>query len=224
MDLAKLKECFPANDIEWRLQQAETKKDGSIRAKCLAYVTNRAIQTRLDDVCGPENWKNEYTKAPDGGVLCGISIKIGDEWVTKWDGAENTDIQGVKGGLSGSMKRAAVQWGIGRYLYKLEESWARIENNGKFSGKTKEGKWFNWNPPALPNWALPQVVYTEEDLINATTILEGYLNDKVFDCLSRDKAEKARQNAQTAIDSKDYERILKANAYAKSLLEKGGAA
>lgn len=222
MNLAKLKECFPANDIEWRLQQAGIKKDGSIWAKCLAYVTNRAIQTRLDEVCGPENWKNEYTKAPDGGVLCGISIKIGDEWVTKWDGAENTDIEGVKGGLSGSMKRAAVQWGIGRYLYNLEEGWAQIADNGKFSGKTKDGKWFNWNPPALPSWALPQA--SEQELVEATTILENHLANKVFDCLSAELAEKTRKGAQEAIDTKNYERICKANAYAQSLINKRGAA
>ena len=114
MDLSKLKDCFESNDIEWRLQQCGKTKEGKIWGMALAYVTNRAIMNRLDEVCGPENWKNEFKAAPDGGILCGISIKIGDEWVTKWDGAENTDIEAVKGGLSGAMKRAAVQWGIGR--------------------------------------------------------------------------------------------------------------
>jgi len=156
MDLSKLKEPFPYEDIEWRLQSADKGKNG-IWGKCLAYVTNRAICERLDEVCGPENWKNEFDKGPDGGVLCGISIKIGDDWVTKFDGAENTNIEAVKGGLSGAMKRAAsTGWGIGRYLYNLEESWAEITDKGKFSGKTKSGEWFKWNPPAtLPAWALP---------------------------------------------------------------------
>ena len=122
----------------------------------LAYVTNRAIMNRLDEVCGPENWKNEFKAAPDGGILCGISIKIGDEWVTKWDGAENTDIEAVKGGLSGAMKRAAVQWGIGRYLYKLEESWINANENGAYRGKTKDGTTFKWDAPSLPAWALPK--------------------------------------------------------------------
>jgi hypothetical protein len=122
----------------------------------LAYVTNRAIMNRLDEVCGPENWKNEFKAAPDGGILCGISIKVGDEWVTKWDGAENTDIEAVKGGLSGAMKRAAVQWGIGRYLYKLEESWINANENGAYRGKTKDGTPFKWDAPALPSWVLPK--------------------------------------------------------------------
>lgn len=156
MDLSKLKDCFEPNDIEWRLQQCGKTKEGKIWGMALAYVTNRAIMNRLDEVCGPENWKNEFKAAPDGGILCGISIKICDEWVTKWDGAENTDIEAVKGGLSGAMKRAAVQWGIGRYLYKLEESWINANENGAYRGKTKDGTTFKWDAPTLPAWALPK--------------------------------------------------------------------
>lgn len=87
--------------------------------KQLPYVTNRAIQDRLDEVMGPANWKNEFREWGQGspGVLCGLSLRIDNEWITKWDGAEQTDIEAVKGGLSDAMKRAAVQWGIGRYLY-----------------------------------------------------------------------------------------------------------
>jgi hypothetical protein len=161
MDLSKLKDCFEPNDIEWRLQQCGKGSNGKIWGMALAYVTNRAIMNRLDEVCGPENWKNEFKAAPDGGILCGISIKVGDEWVTKWDGAENTDIEAVKGGLSGAMKRAAVQWGIGRYLYKLEESWINANENGAYRGKTKDGTTFKWDAPTLPAWALPKGAKSE---------------------------------------------------------------
>ena len=156
IDLARLKDPFPALDIEWRVQSSGLKGD-KVWARVLAYVTNRAIQDRLDAVCGPENWRNEYAHAPEGGVLCGISIRIGDEWVTKWDGADNTQLEATKGGLSGAMKRAGVQWGIGRYLYRLPEGWAEISESGAHRGKTKEGTWFRWNPPPLPEWALPEV-------------------------------------------------------------------
>jgi hypothetical protein len=153
VNLASLRDPFPARDIEWRVQSSGT-KDGKVWAMVLAYVTNRAIMNRLDAVCGPENWRNQYQPGPAGGVVCGLSIKVGDEWVTKWDGAENTDIEEVKGGLSGAMKRAAVQWGIGRYLYDLDEGWARVHPNGKHSAKTKDGTWFKWDPPELPRWAV----------------------------------------------------------------------
>ena len=230
MDLSKLKEPFPYEDIEWRLQQADKGKNG-FWGKCLAYVTNRAICNRLDEVCGPENWKNEFDKAPDGGVLCGLSIKIGGEWITKWDGAENTNIEAVKGGLSGAMKRAAsTGWGIGRYLYNLEESWVEVSDNGKYSGKTKSGEWFKWNPPKLPAWALPggsgkpdvkntsstpskknaDELPDDSELIKQTTLLESWIADG--DVLTGDYLKKA----QFYIQNKDLEGIKRTIEYCKS--------
>lgn len=100
------------------------------------YVTNRAIMTRLDSVVGIANWKNEFATSPTGGgVLCGLSIRIDGEWITKWDGAENTQIESVKGGLSGAMKRAAVQWGIGRFLYDSPRLWVTADQYSR-GGKT----------------------------------------------------------------------------------------
>ena len=165
IDFKALQDFFAADEIEWRLQQAG-EKNGKVWAICVPYVTNRAIMQRLDDTVGPGNWRNEFKPGPGGGVLCGISVKIDGEWVTKWDGAENTDIEGVKGGLSGAMKRAAVQWGVGRYLYALEESFARVSENGKLRGKTKQGTDFRWDPPALPKWAIPSA--KSADRVDAT--------------------------------------------------------
>jgi hypothetical protein len=54
------------------------------------------------------------------------------------------------------MKRSAVQWGIGRYLYGLDETFAQVSENGSLRGKTKDGKPFRWDPPQLPKWALPE--------------------------------------------------------------------
>ena len=161
---AELSKPFPSSDIEWRVQQSGIAGSGKVWAMVLAYVTNRAIQNRLDEVCGPMGWKNEYQHT-DKGVMCGISIWCSErkEWVTKWDGAENTDIEAMKGGLSGSMKRSAVQWGIGRYLYKLESGFADCFDGkqGKHRGQAKPkggGRpvYFSWNPPRLPEWALPE--------------------------------------------------------------------
>lgn len=157
----ELTKPFNEDELEWRLQSCG-EKNGRFWGKVLCYVTNRAIQQRLDDVIGVDNWHNEYKQidGKEAGMLCGISIRVThedgtSEWVTKWDGADNTDIESVKGGLSGAMKRAAVQWGIGRYLYGLKENWAKVSDSGIYNGKTKDGRWFKWNPPELPSWALP---------------------------------------------------------------------
>jgi Uncharacterized protein conserved in bacteria len=161
MDLSNFDEPFAAEDIEWRIQQAGKGNNG-IWAKVLAYVTNRAIMKRLDEVCGKAGWRNEYRDIPNnGGVECGISIKVDGEWITKWDAAENTQVEAVKGGRSGAMKRAAVQWGIGRYLYNLEEGFAVVSATrapGFQYAKSKEVGVFYWKAPALPAWALPSGV------------------------------------------------------------------
>jgi hypothetical protein len=155
--MQELQKPFPAQDIEWRVQRVVKTSKGN-KAVVLAYVTNRAIQNRLDEVFGIGNWKNEFKEWRENGVLCGISVKIDGEWVTKWDGAEETQIEAVKGGFSGSMKRAAVQWGIGRYLYNLDETWVDIKERGEnYISDKKTGIQGYWNTPTLPAWALPEV-------------------------------------------------------------------
>ncbi len=130
---AALAKPFAPEDLEWRLQvTVEERKCGM----AVPYVTNRAIQNRLDEVCGPENWYNEYKPWHSNGKkdaqLCGIAIYFeGKGFITKWDGAEDSDIEPIKGGLSDSMKRAAYQWGIGRVLYSLDTVWVDIERRGK---------------------------------------------------------------------------------------------
>lgn len=127
MDLEKLKDPFPSDDIEWRIGSTNADRTDGL---ALAYVTNRAIQDRLDDIVGSLNWRNEFERWDSRGVKCGISIRAGEgeEWITKYDGADDTNIEPTKGGFSDSMKRAAVQWGIGRYLYDLPSPWVPLEN------------------------------------------------------------------------------------------------
>jgi transcriptional regulator with PAS, ATPase and Fis domain len=75
MDLKKLKEPFPAEDIEWRIQSSG-KGNSGIWALVLAYVTARAITDRLDAVCGMEGWQNDFKDSANGGTL--FLDEIGD--------------------------------------------------------------------------------------------------------------------------------------------------
>lgn len=153
-----LRDPFPAEDVRWRIQQSGS-ASGKPWAQVMAYLTNRAIQARLDEVIGPDRWCNHFREGPGGGVICGISILVDNgEWVEKWDGADSTDVEAVKGGLSDAMKRAAVQWGIGRYLYGLGVGFAQVcakGTPGSKNARLKDGTWFSWLPPQLPSWALP---------------------------------------------------------------------
>lgn len=156
----RLQAPFPEKDIEWRVHHTG-KSNGRQWAMVLAYVDNRAIQNRLDEVFGPGGWKNEFHDFR-GGVLCTISCKVGDEWISKTDGAEPTQFESFKGGLSSAMKRAGVQWGIGRYLYDLPQTFVEVypqkpdHPDAKFIRDDKTGVRGYWIPPKLPDWALPE--------------------------------------------------------------------
>lgn len=163
----QLKEPFAPEHIEWRVQQAGKQNDnqtGEVKywALVLAYVTNRAIMDRLDEVFGIDGWSNEYSEAPGGGVLCGITVLHNEVPITKYDGAEQTQIEAVKGGLSGSMKRAAVQWGIGRYLYDLEANFVSLtqlkppnmKGYGVHYDKDSKKRLY-YRHPELPEFAMP---------------------------------------------------------------------
>lgn len=137
---------FPASDVSWKLQL--TSKDKT-KGKVVPYLDARAISDRLDEVVGQYNWKDDYgqwhcyTEEPKeegkkpkkvNSQLCTISIYDEErkEWISKTDGAENTDIEPIKGGLSDSLKRCAVKWNIGRYLYSFEPVWVNlIEEYGR---------------------------------------------------------------------------------------------
>lgn len=143
--MEKLQAPFHPDDIEWRVGATNSDKS---KGMALAYVTNRAIQNRLDELFGPFGWKNEFREWKDKSQLCGISIKYCDEWITKWDGADDSNMEATKGGLSDAMKRAAYQWGIGRYLYKLPSVWVPIKQVGR--------SYVIVQNPELPKWALPE--------------------------------------------------------------------
>lgn len=136
-DLKDLCRPLPPERISWRVQNLTKKKD---KALALAYIDARDVYDILDEIVGPENWQNRYTQYNDR-TYCSIGIKIDDEWVWKENAAGDTSIEGEKGAASDSFKRAAVCWGIGRYLYALDNTYVPCELfNNKFS-KFKVDPW-----------------------------------------------------------------------------------
>jgi hypothetical protein len=114
-------------------------KEGN-QAMALAYADARDVMNRLDTVCGAHCWQDSYVESVRGRVICTISILIGDQWISKSDGAGDTAVEGEKGGISDAFKRAAVKWGIGRYLYDMGAPWAECESYEK-GGKRYFKKW-----------------------------------------------------------------------------------
>lgn len=131
MKLSDLHKPFDPDKISWRLGTVSaTKKKGM----ALAYIDARDVMERLDEVCGPENWQDTYVETAKGRMICIISLKLGDAWIAKSDGAGDTDIEGDKGAISDAFKRAAVKWGVGRYLYDLKDTWVEVVDARKGQG------------------------------------------------------------------------------------------
>jgi len=136
----QLKQPFDPKAISWRV--GATTKDKS-KGIALAYLNARDVMKRLDDVCG-DGWQVEY---PFEGC-CRIGIKINDEWLWRSNGAGATDIEGEKGQFSDAFKRAAVLWGVGRYLYYLPNEWVPLRAQGRSHVIAQT--------PNLPKWAIPK--------------------------------------------------------------------
>jgi len=119
---AALARPFDPSEIHWKPQTVS-----GHRALVVAFVDARLIQDRLDEVVGVMGWQDHYEPLPDGSVVCRLQIRVGDEWITKQDvgGPSEQPDEGDrrKAAFSDALKRAAVKFGIGRYLYRLKPQW-----------------------------------------------------------------------------------------------------
>lgn len=111
--LPKLKELM---SYKWRVQSFSKYNP---EATCVAYIDARDVQDRLDAVClyGWERDHREIKKHVYAGV--GVVMPSG-RILWRWDCGVESNTEAEKGESSDSFKRAAVNWGIGRFLYDLK--------------------------------------------------------------------------------------------------------
>lgn len=128
---------------KWRLKTVTNKAkkpypDGT-RGQFLAYIDARDVFNRLDGVVGMANWQSEVKRInEDGSVIVTLKIRTVDtEWLIHEDvGYPNNPGAGVedeplKAATSDAIKRAAIHFGIGRFLYDLPPTWTEIDANGQ---------------------------------------------------------------------------------------------
>lgn len=136
---------FEPSEVKWKAQSVKGN-----RALAVAFVDARLIQDRLDEVVGVENWQDVYEFLPDGSVVCRLRLKLGGKWITKTDvgsPSEQPDAgDRVKAAVSDALKRAAVKFGVSRYLYRLPAQWCDYDPVKKNFARL----------PQLPNWAMPK--------------------------------------------------------------------
>lgn len=117
LDLKKLQKPIP---LKWRVRSAFPNKVNPTHVILVGYIDSRQVQDLLDEVCGAENWQDDYFESK-GKQFCRIGIRINNEWVYKADSGEPTQTSASKGETSDSFKRAAVKWGINRTAYRVGE-------------------------------------------------------------------------------------------------------
>ncbi len=117
IDLKLLQKPLP---LKWRVRSAFPNKVNPTHVILVGYVDSRQVQDLLDEVCGPENWQDDYYESK-GKQFCRIGIRLNNEWIYKSDSGEPSSMSSTKGESSDSFKRAAVKWGINRTAYKVGE-------------------------------------------------------------------------------------------------------
>ncbi len=153
MNFKALSAPFPAKDIFWRVGQ---RTEDNTQGRALPYISPRAVEDRLDEIVGPANWRNSFSDIVTGNrhvaARCVLGILIDGMWVDKEDGAQvDANLGGhgaelaVKGAYSDAFKRAAVKWGIGRYLYSFQAPWVALDERGRMV-----------DVPTLPPELLPE--------------------------------------------------------------------
>ncbi len=96
------------------------------KARALPYIDARSVMRRLDAVVGPGNWSFDFDLLSTTGKM--VKGKLTVLGVTKCDAGESSDEgEPLKSAVSDSIKRAAVHFGIGRYLYYLPAQWAAYD-------------------------------------------------------------------------------------------------
>jgi hypothetical protein len=124
-------------------------KKRSQSGKTMHYITARTAMNRLDEVLGPENWWDGYVPG-EHSVMCSLSIRLPDGQVlTKADAGGYAGMADPgdddKSGFADAFKRAAVKFGVGRYLYR--------DGIPQFAGEVPAGR--EEEPEPAPEAAKP---------------------------------------------------------------------
>lgn len=155
--LTQLKNPFPKVLLKYRVGATSKDKKKGIP---LFYITSRDIFSRLDTIVGPENWKKETQIFRENGqtsyARTTISIKLNNEWISKDGIGTPSKEEPEKGAESDSIKRAAIAWGIGRYLYFIPNNqWLELDEYKRFKSDPRNN---------LPAWAQAQEVDDWEEV------------------------------------------------------------
>ncbi|HEV2460201.1 MAG TPA: Rad52/Rad22 family DNA repair protein [Ktedonobacterales bacterium] len=122
---------FAPEGVEWRPQG---KTAPGARVQLVAYVDARTVMERLDAVVGVGGWS--FALEPI--VLDAAELRVARGrrtigGVSRDDVGTASNWEPSNGCASDALKRAAVLWGIGRYLYALPAVHVTLDERGQVS-------------------------------------------------------------------------------------------
>lgn len=153
----RLAEPFESAEIKWRVTHTtKDKRKGAV----IPYADPRAYTDRLNQIFSPTGWSRTYHVSTvnavsrlkgdklvqTGKVLvsCTVTIAVlgshtdgGEEWADEENAMTSAYAQ--------AFKRACTCFGLGRYLYDIQEQWVNLDER-------RQPKQL----PKLPSWALPK--------------------------------------------------------------------
>lgn len=165
-EVARVFKAFvkPFDECDIKLKPAMVKGN---RCLALAYIDARLVCDKLDEVVGFNNWKDEFTLLPGGSVECRLSVRVAGEWITKCDvGSESEqpdEGDRMKAAYSDALKRAAVKFGIGRFLYRRPQQWMDYDPVKKQIVRPEAGK--RAQPAPQPNADAPKPAPQDNPLV-----------------------------------------------------------
>lgn len=146
--LEELARPFPSAAIKWKPQRTTQDKQ---RAEAVAFIDARDVSKRLDETVGGD-WSVEYEPILGGpqnsvSLICKLTVcGTMRSGIGSFEQGGGSSADPWKSAESDALKRAAVHFGIARYLYDLGTSWMPYDAERR---RLKE-------VPKLPDWALPE--------------------------------------------------------------------
>jgi hypothetical protein len=127
-----LSEPFPPEELQWRVEALSKDKR---RALVIPFVDASAVLDRLDEVVGTQGWQDSYQvlhmPPPETGGNYAVKCRLTVMDVSKEDVGEGDSL---KAAFSDALMRAAVKFGVGRLLCRLEKQWVDHDpDTGKFN-------------------------------------------------------------------------------------------
>ncbi len=129
----RLRQPFAPEHIRWKVQANPKEGQGEAYAVVVVYVDARTVAAHLDDVV-PGAWSTEYVLPPVTVGFPALECKLTVCGVTRSDVGtvepSRSPDSDTKDLYSDALKRAAVQYGVGAFLYRFPQVRAKVEKYG----------------------------------------------------------------------------------------------